>query len=300
MKGCAVELSGVLVATLSSALGGTAVGATRYLAGVLDPITIGAMRFGGGFLVLAPLALWQGCRWPRHRDWPGIAALGLLFFGLFPVLFNAALIYTTAARGALALSSLPLLTIAAGAVLGIERPSARKIAGVLVAMAGVAVALGTSLASAPAGAWRGDVLMIGAACCMALYNVWSRPYIARMGAIAFAALGMGVGALCLAVLSVLQGGLHQLATLDRAQWIAVAYLAIVCGALIFFLWAYALGRAAPSLVAASVTVNPVTASIFGILLLGETVSANLLIGLVAVLAGIAIAAGVRLGENRSA
>ena len=114
------EMWGVLAAMLSSGLGGTAVGATRYLASTIDPITIGAIRFAGGFLVLLPVALWRRERWPERRDWAAIAALGLLFFGLFPVLFNAALIYTTAARGALALSTLPLLTMLAGALLRIE------------------------------------------------------------------------------------------------------------------------------------------------------------------------------------
>src|SRR5690606_9955572 len=157
---------GILAALLSSALGGTAIVATRYLAGVLDPLTIGALRFVGGFLVLMLVALRERDKWPKGRDWLGVAALGLLFFGLFPVLFNAALIYTTAARGALALSTLPLLTMIAGALLSVEPLTARKAAGVLIAMAGVAVALATSLTMVPSGAWRGDILMIAAACCM--------------------------------------------------------------------------------------------------------------------------------------
>lgn len=41
-----METGGVLAAILSSAFGGTAVGATRYLARSLDPLTIGAIRFG--------------------------------------------------------------------------------------------------------------------------------------------------------------------------------------------------------------------------------------------------------------
>jgi drug/metabolite transporter (DMT)-like permease len=291
-----MEIWGVLAAVLSSGLGGTAVGATRYLAGSLDPITIGAVRFGGGLLVLAPVALWRGERWPGRHDWPGIAGLGLLFFGLFPVLFNASLLYTTAARGALALSTLPLLTLAAGALLRIEAPTARKTLGVLIAMGGVALALATSLSGAPPGAWRGDLMMVAAALCMALYNVWSRPYIARSGPIVFAALGMGTGAICLAILSAASGGLVRLAALSAWQWIAAGYLAVVCGAAIFFLWAYALGRAAPTLVAVSVAVNPVTASLFGILLLGETVGATLILGLAAVLLGIAVASGLKLSS----
>jgi drug/metabolite transporter (DMT)-like permease len=96
------EITGMLAAVLSSALGGSSIGATRYLAGVADPLAIGSFRFGIGVLLLAPLATLGGGRWPEPRDWLGVAGLGLLFFALFPVLFNASLIYTTAARGALA------------------------------------------------------------------------------------------------------------------------------------------------------------------------------------------------------
>lgn len=287
----AVEGLGLLAALLSSALGGTAVVATRYLADTLDPLTIGAVRFGGGFLVLLVLALRERHRWPKRQDWPGAAALGLLFFGLFPVLFNAALIYTTAARGALALSTLPLLTMIVGALLGVEPPTMRKSVGVLIAMAGVGIALVTSLTAAPPDAWRGDLIMVTAASCMALYNVWSRPFIARSGPIPFAAFGMGIGATCLLAISTLSDGLARLTTLSAPQWTTAGYLAIVGGALIFFLWAFALGRTAPTLVAVFVAVNPLTAAILGLPLLGEPVSANLVVGLSAVLAGIGIASG---------
>ncbi len=46
--------AGLAAAILSSAFGGTAIVATRYLAGAMDPILIGALRFGGGF---------QSCCW---------------------------------------------------------------------------------------------------------------------------------------------------------------------------------------------------------------------------------------------
>ena len=46
---------------------------------------------------------------------------------------------------------------------------------------------------------------------MAQYNVFSRPFIARSGAIAFAACGMAVGGACLLALVALRGGLAHLA-----------------------------------------------------------------------------------------
>ena len=283
-----MEARGVAAAVLSSALGGTAIGATRYLAEALDPITIGAIRFGGGFLALLPIMLMRGENWPASPDRLPAAALGVLFFCIFPFLFNAALIYTTAARGALALSTLPLLSVVIGALLRVERPTIRKTVGVLIAMSGVAIALGAGYAGAPTGAWRGDLLMICAAFCMAFYSVLSRPLIARNGPLPIAAFGMGIGALCLGILSIRANPFQALSAFDGVQWFSVVYLAIVCGALIFFLWAFALRHTTATVVTVSVTVNPVTAAIFGGLLLGEPVGPSLAIGLVAVLAGIAL------------
>ncbi|RDJ24292.1 DMT family transporter [Bosea caraganae] len=283
------EMLGVLAAMLSSAIGGSSVAATRYVVGATDPMTLGALRFGIGFLGLLPIALLQSQPWPPRRDWPAAAGLGALFFGLFPILFNASLIFTTAARGALALSTLPLLTMLAAALLRVEMLTPRKSLGVGIAMAGVALALLTGLATAPAGAWRGDLLMVGAALCMALYSVWSRPFIKRSGPVTFTTMGMAVGALGLIAISAASGGLQRLSAAGTAQWLAFAYVGLAGSTLAFFLWSFALGRTTPTRVAISVTVNPVIAAITGAVLLGEAVGWNVVAGLAAVLAGIWIA-----------
>jgi drug/metabolite transporter (DMT)-like permease len=280
---------GVLAAVLSSALGGTSIGATRYLVNAVDPLAIGSFRFGIGFLMLLPLALLKGGRWPRRQDWPGTAGLGVLYFALFPVLFNASLIFTTAARGALALSTLPLLTMVVGAMLGREALTLCKSIGVVIAMFGVAMALLSGLAFAPEGAWRGDLLMVGAALCMALYSIWSKPFIARSGPIPFTAFSMGVGAACLIAISWWRGGFEPVAAFESPQWLAAIYLGAFGAALTFYLWAFALERTTPTRVAISVTVNPVTASLVGAALLHEPLHWNLVGGIVTVFAGIWIA-----------
>src|SRR6185312_4690701 len=144
------ERLGVGVGLVSCAVGGAAAVATRYLIGSADPITIAALRFGGGVLCLIPLALLLRVHFPPRRDWPAIAGLGFMFYAVFFVLYNVALGYTTVARGTLALSTLPLMTMLAGALLRIEPLTPRKTLGVLIAVGGVAMALATGLASAPA------------------------------------------------------------------------------------------------------------------------------------------------------
>ena len=283
------EVWGVLAAVLSSGLGGTSVAATRYLVNAIDPLAIGSFRFGIGFLLLLPVALLQGGRWPLRSDWPGLAGLGVLYFALFPILFNASLIFTTAARGALALSTLPLLTMVVGALLGSEALTMRKSIGVVIATLGVALALLSGLASAPPGAWRGDLLMVAAALCMALYSIWSKPFIARSGPISFTTVAMGVGALCLVLISYWRGSFAPVAAFEAPQWLAAVYLGAFGSALTFYLWAFALERTTPTRVAISVTVNPITASLVGATLLDEPLHWNLVAGILTVFAGIWIA-----------
>src|SRR5882757_4909903 len=188
------EWGGVTIALVSSCLGGTAAAITRYLASGTDPITLAILRWGIGFLCVLPAALLLRAKWPERRDWPAVAALGFCFFGVFFVLYNIAMSYTTAARASLALATLPLHTMVVGAVLGIEPLTLRKSLGVGVAVLGVFAALASGLSAAPPGAWRGALIMTGAVICMAFYNVWSRPFIQRSSALGFLTVGMGAGA----------------------------------------------------------------------------------------------------------
>lgn len=283
------ERTGVLIAVLSSALGGGAAVATRFLVGSVDPVTIAAVRFGGGALCLLPLALLLRPKFPARADWPAVAGLGFLFYAVFIVFYNLALSYTTVGRGTLALSTLPVMTMVAGALLGVEALSARKTMGVLMATGGVALALTASLGTAPEGAWRGDLIMAGATLCMALYNVFARPYIARSSALGFLTLGMAAGGGALIALCLVTGRADVLLSFDTTQTLMGVYLAAGGGALGFFLWVVALRHASPTRVANTITVNPLIAMASGTMLLGEPITVTLVLGLIAVCAGVWVA-----------
>jgi drug/metabolite transporter (DMT)-like permease len=283
------EAAGVLIAIVSSCLGGTAAAVTRYLVGNADAVTLAILRWGIGFLCVLPVALLLRVRWPQRSDWLGVASLGVCYFGLFFVLYNIAVSYTTAARASLALSTLPLQTMVVGALLGIEPLTTRKMAGVVIAMLGVFAALASGLSTAPPGAWRGELIMTGAVLCMAFYNVWSRPFMLRSSPLGYLAVGMGAGAAALILVGAVTGRAAVLWTFGASEWIAGVYLGVGGGALAFILWVLALQKATPTRVANTMTVNPIAAGLLAAQLVDEPITPNLMIGLVAVFAGIWIA-----------
>jgi drug/metabolite transporter (DMT)-like permease len=280
------ERLGVLMAIVSSCLGGTAAAVTRYLVDDADPLTLAILRWGIGFLCLLPVALLLRAQWPKRGDWAGVAGLGICFFGLFFILYNIAIGYTTAARASLALSTLPLQTMLVGALIGAEPLTVRKSTGVGIAVLGVFAALASGLGAAPPGAWRGELIMTGAVLCMAFYNVLSRPFMQRSSALGFLTVGMGFGAAALVLLGLAAGRIEVFAGFAAPQWIAGTYLGIVGGALAFILWVLALQRTTPTRVASTMTVNPIAAALLASELVGEPITLNLVVGLVAVAAGI--------------
>src|SRR5437879_13442504 len=90
---------GVAAALLGSALGGSAVAATRFSLGAMDPLSVVTLRYAIGALCLAPFCLPALRRLGSPADARAVAGLGVWFFALYPILFTVALVHTTAGRG---------------------------------------------------------------------------------------------------------------------------------------------------------------------------------------------------------
>jgi drug/metabolite transporter (DMT)-like permease len=124
---------------------------------------------------------------------------------------------------------------------------------------------------------------------MAFYNVWSRPLISRSSPLGYLTVGMGAGAVVLLLIGMLSGRVVVLSTFGASEWIAGLYLGVAGGALAFILWVLALQKASPTRVANTMTVNPIAAGLLAVPLVGEPITWHLVVGLIAVFAGIWIA-----------
>lgn len=277
---------GIWSAALSSALGGSAIVATRLLGGSLPPELLGALRFGIGGLALLPIALLLVRRRFKGRELLRVCALGCLGFGIFPVIYNASISLTSASRAAMALCTMPLFTMLLAVLLRLEVLTLRRSLGVVAAMAGVAVALLGGLGVAPEGAWRGDLMMLGGTLLMALFNVLSRHSIGHMGVLGFTCAAMLAGAAFNWIVVAFSGSAAVLAAASLETWGIVAYLGLFGGVGAMLLWSAALNLAPVTVVSVSVTISPLTAALVGALLLDEPVTLAMLVGLLCVGLGI--------------
>ena len=155
MDGLAVAL--MLLLTLSWGLNQVAIKVSN--AGFNPMFGVLVRAAGGGLLVL----LW--CRWRRialfARDgtlWPGLAAGAL--FGFEFVLIFAGLEFTSAARSALMVNTMPFWMLLGGHFLLGEKITARKLAGLVLAFAGVVLIFSDDLSiPGPKAIW-GDLLCL--------------------------------------------------------------------------------------------------------------------------------------------
>ena len=299
------EALGVLAAMVSSLLGGTTVAGTRYLVAEMDALSIASLRPSVGALCFLPVAIYTLRRCSDRRAVIAAALLGLLFYGVFPWLFALSLVYTTAARGSLAMASFPIQTLALAILLRVEPFSWPRLIGILIAMAGLIYAiLPSAMGSGRAtpDAWIGDLIMILAVFLGSLYAVLSRRHVQRIGALPFTAIGVCAGAIFLLGLAIGLGRLRGLPQLPAAAWWVIIYLGVFGTAVLFFFWVMGIQHASPALVALTVPANPLVAMILGAWMLGEPVGVEVIVGLVLVLIGIAVAMNVlarlRREQNR--
>ncbi len=258
---------------------GAAIVASRFAVAEVPPLTLAMLRYAVGLACLAPFAWRELARrqaappgpavtGSRTGDLLAMAALGIGQFGILIALLNFGLQHVGAAPAALIFSLFPLLTLLLSAALGQERVTLQLLAGVLLSIAGVAVALAPKLGAASGGHWWGELAIAGAALTGAVCSVLYRPYLRRYPTVPVSAFAMLASVLFLAVLAAGEHWPQRLAGVGAAAWAAVAFIGVSSG-VGYFWWLYALKHESPTRVTVFLALNPVTAALLGWGLLGE-------------------------------
>jgi drug/metabolite transporter (DMT)-like permease len=268
---------------------GSAMVATRFVVQDIGPASLALLRYAIAVLCLLPLVVTGARIRFARRDLAGIVGLGIVQFGVLIALLNVGLRFMPSGRAALLFATFPLLTMVIAALLGRERLSARKAAGVVLTIAGVGATLGESLLAETARTeWLGALAVLAAAFCGALCSVLYRPYLARYPTLPVGALAMLGSVVFLAGLAAAEGLFSGPLRIAASGWAAILFIGGSSG-VGYVLWLWALKHATPTRVTVFLSLSPVTAACLGAWLLGEAFTPGAILGLVGVAGGLWLA-----------
>ena len=158
-----------------------------------------------------------------------------------------------------------------------ERLSARKILGMLVALSGVVLIQLTPEKSGGAH-WLGDLFALCGSLTFAAFTVFGKQITNRHNSITINAFAYFGGSFALLPLVLWLGGSIDLAALSTRAWMAIAYMAVFPSVLCYLGYFHALNYVSASRVAVFSYLQPAMATLMAVPLLGETVSSTLIIG----------------------
>jgi drug/metabolite transporter (DMT)-like permease len=264
--------------------------ATRFVIGQTGPASLALLRYAIGFCCLLPFVLLAGARvrvaW---RDLPPIALLGIGQFGILIALLNYGLRVVPSGRAALIFATFPLLTMLSAAALGHERLTVAKTLGVLLTILGVGLGLGEKALGAPRHhAWMGELAVLGSAWTGAICSVLYRPYLRKYPTLPVSAFAMLASVGFLTLPAAREGFFDAAPRFTAGGWLAVLFIGVGSG-VGYYVWLWALGHAPATEVTVFLALSPITATALGAVLLGETISSLLLLGLACVAAGLRLA-----------
>jgi drug/metabolite transporter (DMT)-like permease len=248
----------------------------------------------GRYLVAAPgfvivLIASGGLPGISRRDLGRVALAGLLVVAVYHISLNLGEERTTSGTAAVIIGTAPGMTLGLAIVLGLERFSAWRAAGLGLAFSGVVVVvtLGSGQSISLENA-KGPLLVLLAPLSFALYNVLVKPLVGHIDAAAVSSAANLLGTLALLPL-LRPSSLDHARALGAWDWTLVLYLGLICTLFAYNAWGMALRRLDASRTVAYLYGVPVLAVVIGALTLGESVTVWLALGAALVVGGVAVA-----------
>ena len=277
-------------ATVAASIAGLTVIFTSLLMQSVDPLMATTLRYLVASVNILPFLIlnWPSVRAISLRDLIAISVLGLLFYFLFPFLFNQSLERTTAARGSLIMSLLPILALSLGVLFRVESLNRFKIMGCGLAVIGVALSVydGLSSGSTGAEAVQGDFIMIAAVTVAASFTVFSKHYFQKYGAWAVTNVAICAGFLLPLPVTSLVLDFDILSDLTSVEWTLLILLGTLGVPVQFGLFSWSLNQLGPSRGSMYIVLMPMTATLLAVIALNEAVTDLFVLGLLLVIAAI--------------
>jgi DME family drug/metabolite transporter len=280
----------------------------------LPPLAVATYRLGGGGLtLLAVLAFTGRLRRPSRAGLVRVLVVGGLVATYQTCYFASVALTSLAVATVVAIGAAPVLVVAVEAMLDRRRPGTASLVAIGLALLGLGLLVGSPRAGSAAGASAGAAggasvgtsasgggalvlgvaLAVGAAAGFGALALLGRRPVADLDGPTTIGLGFTAGGLLLAVVGSIVGGLGFTPTLGSVG--LLLYLGWVPTALAYGLFFVGLRGVSATSAAVVAVLEPLTATVLGVLVLGQRLGLGGIAG-----AGLLCAAAVLAGLRGSA
>ena len=260
----------------------------------LPPLVIVLCRVGLAASVLWAIILARGIALPHGREiWLTFLGMGMLNNAIpfFLIVWGQQSIASGLAS--ILNATTPIFTVViAHFFLADEQISTRKFVGILIAIAGVVILVLPSIGLGETSTLLGQLAILGATVSYGFASVFGR----RFKSLGISPMMSSAGQLTGSTALLLPVTLAMHSPLDMAMpgttvLIALILLAVACTALAYLLFFSILSSAGATNIALVTLLVPVTAVLLGVLVLGEELLANHLIGMAGISLGLLVLDG---------
>ncbi|MCY3831489.1 MAG: DMT family transporter [Chloroflexi bacterium] len=255
----------------------------------IGPVMLMFVRVAFSAALLLGYARLRGLQLNIGERWRQFLVLGFLGSALPFTLIAWAELTVTGSMAAILMSTTPLFTTFVAAV-GLGEPlTPYKLIGAALGILGVSITVGGSPLALDADVIAATVALLAATLSYALGGVYAKRSFAGLNNLSLSSGQLLSAAIILAPVSAVDLPLHDVST---TAILATLALVVLCTAVAYQLYYYLIISAGPIQALTVTLLVPVFGVVWGALLLGESISAGMLLGLAIVLVSVGLVTGM--------
>lgn len=259
----------------------------KVVLAVIPSVALVGFRVGITAVVLFIFQRTRGrLRLSRRDDYRRLAVLSLFGVTFNQLLFVGGLSLTKASNTSLLAVTIPIFTLAVGAMIGSERLRAGKVLGIALAAIGVLFLIDPRNASFSSQTTLGDLMIILNSFSYGVYVATSKAVVTRNGAlrsITWIFIFASVACIPLGMISLTS---VDISSIDARIWLLIGYIGVFATAVPYLLNAWALARVSPSTVAVFVYMQPIIGFIMAVIFLDERIDLKFAVAALLVFGGV--------------
>lgn len=263
-------------------------------------LALAQIRVIGAAVLFAPVFFFTRGRAAlrlSRREWAFMALAGFVGITLNQLFFIGGIGRTSAAHSGLLVALGSVMVLILSCALRLEPLTALKAVGAAVSLIGVGFLTAGKGAHTSGATWLGDGLVLAGSAAFAYYTILLKEIADRFDALTINTLVFGLGAVFMLPFSFRDLLRVRWQALPAEAWGGIAFMVILGTVVSYLIYAFALTELSASRVAAFGYLQPVIAAGLGIWLLGEYLTARVVVGGALILLGVYLAERER-GEQK--